>query len=435
MKKKRSDLEQINIDAAGIDIGSEFHYVAIPEDRAEESIRSFSCYTADLNEMGKWLKECGIKTVAMESTGVYWMPVFQILEKFGLEVLLVNARHVRSVPGRKSDVVDCRWIQQLHTYGLLRGSFQPESIVRKLRTYMRQRDNLIKSRGTHIQRMQKCMIQMNIQLHKVISDITGETGLKIIRNILSGERDPLKLAKLRHSRIKSSEEIIAKSLEGDYRDELLFCLQQEVEQYDYLSKKIKDCETEIEKTLDDMQEENHSISVEENKKESASTEEKLKAICKVDLTKIKGLDVITIETIISEVGTNMNKWNTEKHFGSWLGISPNNKISGGKILERKSKKVVNRAATAFRLAAVNAGRSDSSIGAFYRRLKNRIGTPKAITATAYKIARLYYNCLKLGMEYTDLGADYYERKYKERVLKNFKRRAADFGFTLMPIKV
>lgn len=433
MKKKRSDLTQINIDSAGIDIGSEFHYVAVPEDRAEESIRKFSCYTADIRAMAKWLKKCRIKTVAMESTGVYWMPVFQILEENGFDVLLVNARHIKNLPGRKSDVIDCRWIQQLHTYGLLRGSFQPESIVRKLRAYMRQRDNLIKSRGTHIQRMQKSMIQMNIQLYKVISDITGETGLKIIRSILNGERDPLKLAKLKHPRIKSSEEAIAKSLEGNYREEQLFCLRQEVEQYDYLSRKIEECEAEIDKTLDEMQPVNETDSEKENTKPDASTEEKLKAICKVDLTKIKGLDVITIETIISEVGTDMNKWNTDKHFGSWLGISPNNKISGGQILGTKSKKVVNRAATAFRLAAVNAGRSDSAIGAFYRRLKNRIGAPKAVTATAYKIARLYYNCIKYGMEYTDLGMDYYEKRYKERVLKNFKRRAADFGFALVPI--
>jgi len=436
MRKGRGDLEQINIDAAGIDIGSEFHYVAVPEDRAEQSIRKFGCYTADIEGMAKWLKECGIKTVAMESTGVYWMPVFQILEANGFKVLLVNARHIKNAPGRKTDVVDSRWIQQLHTYGLLQGSYQPEAVIRKLRTYLRHRESLIRSRGTHTQRMQKCMIQMNIQLHKVISDITGFTGMRIIRSILEGERDPLKLAQLKSSRIRNSADIIAKSLEGNYQEEQLFCLRQEVEQFDYTCRKIQECEEIIEKTLCEMDGctgDNSDNKNHKNHKENIKN--KLQAVCKVDLTEIDGLDVNNIETIVSEVGVDMNKWPTDKHFGSWLGLSPNNKISGGRILSRKSKKVVNRAATAFRLAAYAAGKSDSSIGAFYRRLRNRIGAPKAITATAYKIARLFYMCMKTGRSYKDLGADYYEKMYKERVLKNFKKKAADLGFSLLPLHV
>jgi transposase len=436
MRKGRGDLEQINIDAAGIDIGSEFHYVAVPEDRAEQSIRKFGCYTADIEAMAKWLKECGIKTVAMESTGVYWMPVFQILEANGFEVLLVNARHIKNAPGRKTDVVDSRWIQQLHTYGLLKGSYQPEPVIRKLRTYLRHRENLIRSRGTHTQRMQKCMIQMNIQLHKVISDITGFTGMRIIRSILEGERDPLKLAQLKNSRIRNSADMIAKSLEGNYQEEQLFCLRQEVEQYDYTCRKIQECEEIIEKTLCEMDGGNVDNSDDKNdKNHKKNVISKLQAVCKVDLTEIDGLDVNNIETIISEVGVDMKKWPTDKHFGSWLGLSPNNKISGGRILSRKSKKVVNRAATAFRLAAYAAGKSDSSIGAFYRRLRNRIGAPKAITATAYKIARLFYMCIKTGKSYKDLGAEYYEKMYKERVLRNFKHKAAALGFTLVPLQV
>lgn len=436
MRKGRGDLEQINIDAAGIDIGSEFHYVAVPEDRAEQSIRKFGCYTADIEGMAKWLKECGIKTVAMESTGVYWMPVFQILEANGFKVLLVNARHIKNAPGRKTDVVDSRWIQQLHTYGLLQGSYQPEAVIRKLRTYLRHRESLIRSRGTHTQRMQKCMIQMNIQLHKVISDITGFTGMRIIRSILEGERDPLKLAQLKNSRIRNSADMIAKSLEGNYQEEQLFCLRQEVEQYDYTCRKIQECEEIIEKTLCEMDSGNDDNSDDKNdKNHKKNIKSKLQAVCKVDLTEIDGLDVNNIETIISEVGIDMNKWPTDKHFGSWLGLSPNNKISGGRILSRKSKKVVNRAATAFRLAAYAAGKSDSSIGAFYRRLRNRIGAPKAITATAYKIARLFYMCMKTGRSYKDLGADYYEKMYKERVLRNFKHKAAALGFTLVPLQV
>jgi len=436
MNKERGDLKQINLDAAGIDIGSEFHYVAVPEDRTEQSIRKFGCYTADIEGMAQWLKECGIKTVAMESTGVYWIPVFQILEANGFKVLLVNARHIKNVPGRKTDVVDSRWIQQLHTYGLLQGSYQPEPVIRKLRTYLRHRETLIRSRGTHIQRMQKCMIQMNIQLHKVISDITGFTGMKIIKSILDGERDPLKLAQLKSSRIKNSADIIAKSLEGNYQEEQLFCLRQEVDQYEYISRKISECEEIIEKTINEMNgstEDNSDEKNDKNNKKNIRT--KLHAVCKVDLTEIDGLDINNIETIISEVGIDMNKWPTDKHFGSWLGLSPNNKISGGRILSSKSRKVVNRAATAFRLAAYSAGRSDSSIGAFYRRLRSRMGAPKAITATAYKIARLFYMCMKTGKSYKDLGADYYESMYKERVMRNFKQKAAQLGFTLVPLQI
>jgi transposase len=435
MNRERGDLKQINFDAAGIDIGSEFHYVAVPEDRADESIRKFGCYTADIEGMAKWLKECGIKTVAMESTGVYWIPVFQILEANGFEVLLVNARHIKNVPGRKTDVVDSRWIQQLHTYGLLSGSYQPEPVIRKLRTYLRHRESLIRSRGTHIQRMQKCMIQMNIQLHKVISDITGFTGMRIIRSILDGERDPLKLAQLKNSRIKNSADMIAKSLEGNYQEEQLFCLRQEVEQYEYISRKIQECEEMIEKTIDEMNGGMDDNSGKDEKNKKKTMKAKLHAVCKVDLTEIDGLDVNNIETIISEVGVDMNKWSTDKHFGSWLGLAPNNKISGGRILSSKSKKIVNRASTAFRLAAYSAGRSDSSIGAFYRRLRSRMGAPKAITATAYKIARLFYMCMKTGRSYKDLGADYYEKTYKERVLRNFKHKAASLGFSLVPLQI
>jgi transposase len=433
MNKERGDLKQINLDAAGIDIGSEFHYVAVPEDRAEQSIRKFGCYTSDIGAMAEWLKNCGIKTIAMESTGVYWMPVYQILEENGLEVILVNARHIKNVPGRKTDVVDSRWIQQLHTYGLLRGSYQQEHIIRKLRTYLRHRENLIRSRGTHIRRMQKCMIQMNIQLHKVISDITGVTGMRIIRSILAGERDIVKLAQMKSGRIKRSTDKIAKSLEGNYQEEQLFCLHQEVEQYDYISGKILECEEMIEKTLDEMHSWTENNPEKNDKNNKKKIKSKLHAVCKVDLTEIDGLDIGNIETIISEVGTDMNKWPTEKHFGSWLGLSPNNKISGGHILSSKSRKVVNRASTAFRLVAYSAGNSDSSIGAFYRRLRSRLGAPKAITATAYKIARLFYMCMKTGTSYKDLGADYYEIMYKERVLRNFKHKAADLGFSLVPV--
>lgn len=434
MKENRRDLQQINLNAAGIDIGSEFHYVAVPENRAEETVRKFSCYTSDLQKMTLWLQECNIDTVAMESTGVYWIPVYKMLESSGIEVILVNARHVKNVPGRKTDVVDSQWLQQLHTYGLLRGSYQPDTLVGQLRTYMRQKDTLIKTRSSHVQRIQKSLIQMNIQLHKVISDITGITGMKIIRSILAGERDPVKLAQMKNNHIRKSVETIAKALEGTYQSDQLFCLKQEVEQYEYLCKKIEECDDEIYKTLDEMNGEKDGHGSMDKKVTKKDIKAKLQRICNVDLTLIDGLDVAGIETIISEVGTDMSKWPSEKHFVSWLGLCPNNKISGGQVLGRKSKKVVNRAATAFRLAAFSTANSNSAIGAYYRRLKSRIGSPKAITATAHKIARIFYTCMKCKVPYTDLGSNYYEEQYKERVVRNLRNKAKNLGFNLVQME-
>jgi transposase len=434
MKEKRRDLQQINLNAAGIDIGSEFHYAAVPEDRTEKPVRKFGCYTSDLCQLTLWLKESNIDTVAMESTGVYWIPVYKMLESSGIEVILVNARHVKNVPGKKTDVVDSQWLQQLHTYGLLRGSYQPDALIRQLRTYMRQKDTLIKTKSSHVQRIQKCLIQMNIQLHKVLSDITGITGMKIIRSILAGERDPVKLAQMKNNYIKKSVETIAKALEGTYQSDQLFCLKQEVEQYDYLCTKIEECDGEIHKILDEMNDEKDDHGSMEKKITKKDIKAKLQRICHVDLTLIDGLDISGVETIISEVGIDMSKWPSEKHFGSWLGLSPSNKISGGQILGRKSKKVVNRAATAFRLAAFGAANSNSAIGAYYRRLKGRIGSPKAITATAYKIARMFYSCMKYKISYNDAGSNYYEEQYKDRLIKNLKNKAKTLGFNLVQME-
>ena len=437
-KKKRSDLEKININASGIDIGSEFHYVAVPEDRDNEPVKRFGCFTSDIEKMSKWLKDCRITTVAMESTGVYWMPVYQILEKNGFKVYLINARHLKNVPGRKTDVIDCKWIQQLHTYGLLQASFQPDAIIKELRTYIRHRDNLVKQKSSHIQRMQKQLTQMNIQLHKVLSDISGLTGMKIIKSILSGERDPVKLARLKNKHIKSSEEIIAKSLEGNYKEENIFCLCQEVEQFDFINIKIEECNAKIDMLLKNManDDKGKDLKIEDYKGKSKNEKKRnlLAKVCNVDLTKINGIDVNSIETILSEVGADMNKWPTEKHFSSWLGLSPNNRISGGKILTNKSKKVVNKAATAFRLAAWGVAHSNSALGAFCRRLKARIGAPKAITATANKISKIYYRCLKKGLDFVDQGMDYYEKKYKERLIKNIEKKALQLGYCIKPVE-
>lgn len=379
----------------------------------------------------------------MESTGVYWIPVYEILASRGFEVFLVNARHVKNVPGRnKTDVVDCQWIQQLHTYGFLSASFHPEEDFRVLRSYMRQRENLINYSSQHIQHMQKALFEMNLQLPNVVSDITGVTGLKIIRDIVSGIQSPEMLAKHRDRRCKKSEEVIAKSLHGHYRDEHVFALKQALELYDTFREKIAACDKEVEKIITDIALKTESSYTEEKKRKkprkyknsmSFSVESFLKQITGIDLTKINGLDGHSTLKLISEIGLDMTKWPTAKHFGSWLGLAPGSKISGGKVLSSKTKKSNNRAANILRIAASTLHSSKSALGAYLRRQKSRLGSPKAITATAYKIARLVYTMLKNRCEFTDTGQDYYEKQYKDRVLKNFKRKAKDLGFNIIPI--
>jgi len=436
---KTTKLPLIYPDAAGIDIGSEMHYVCVPADRDAQPVRKFGCFTPDLHELATWLKNCNIKTVAMESTGVYWIPLFQILEHNGFEVILVNARHVKNVPGRKTDVQDCQWLQQLHGYGLLRGSFRPADEICVLRSYMRQRENLIRSASGHIQRMQKALVQMNLQLHKVISDVTGTTGIKIIEAIIKGERNPHLLASLKDYRIKNSEETIAKALDGDYREEHLFSLKQEFDLYRIYQEKIIECDNQIVqyyKKIDSKVDKN--IQLPENKPEKRpKTQQKfniqneLYRITGVDLVKIPGLENITLQTITSEVGLNMDKWPTEKHFASWLGLSPANKITGEKVFSTRTRMVVNRAATAFRLGAFAAGKSYTALGAYYRRLKSRLGAPKAITATARKLACLFYRAMKFGNTYVEKGMDYYEKNYQDQVIKNLSQKAKKLGFVLV----
>jgi transposase len=429
----------IHPDAAGIDIGSETHYVCVPHDRDSQPIKKFKCFTADLIKLADWLSHCKIKTVAMESTGVYWIPVFQILETRGFEVILVNARHVKNVPGRKTDVQDCQWLQQLHSYGLLRGSFRPDDEICILRSYIRQRENLMRSAASHIHRMQKALTQMNLQLHKVISDITGATGVKIIQAILNGEKDPKKLASLKGPQIKSDRETIAKALEGDYREEHLFALKQEYDLYNYYQTKIAECDIQVEQFYQKI---SSKIDLGKNPLEKRKSKcrkshpkydlrKELYRITGLDLTKIPGFDVLTLQTITSEVGFNLNKWPTEKHFASWLGLSPANKITGEKVFCTKTRKVINRATTAFRLAAYAVGKSHSALGAYCRRLKARIGAPKAITATARKLACLFYRMMKFGGKYVEKGMDYYEQNYKDRVIKNLSNKAKTLGYNLV----
>jgi transposase len=446
-KSNPSSFPIINKDAAGIDIGSEEHWVAVPEDRDEEPVRPFGCFTADLHAMANWLKKCGITTVAMESTGVYWIPSYQILEEHGFEVKLVNARHVKNVPGRKSDVSDCQWIQRLHTYGLLSGSFRPDNEICILRSYWRHRDNLLRYTSAHIQHMQKALTEMNIQLHKVIAEITGMTGMRIVRAIIQGERDREKLALMRAPGVKSTPEDIAKALEGDYREEHLFALKQAVELYDFYHRQIEACDREIERHLHTF---DAKVDLVQNPlpppkrkgKRSARNQSfvdlraELYRVSGIDFTQIPGLDFLTVQTILSEIGLDPDKFPSEKHFVSWLGLCPNNRITGGKIKSTKTRRTANRAAGAFRMAAQSLASSNAGLGGFYRRIRARLGAPKAITATAHKLARIFYRMWTTGQAYRDLGSDYYENRYKERVLRNITKRARELGYqvTLQPLE-
>ncbi len=441
VEKRLSTLEQINRNAAGFDLGSREHWVCVPPDSSEKNLRRFGCFTPDLMDLVDWLIECRVETVAMEATGVYWIPLFQILEARGLEVKLVNAHHVKTVPGRKTDVNDCQWLQQLHSYGLLSGSFRPEDRVCVLRSYIRQRESLIKTASTHVQRMQKALIQMNLHLHKVISDLTGVTGMKIIKAIVAGQRDPQILASLKDPRIKSSIADIASALTGDYRSEHVFVLQQELRLYEFYQAEIGAIDAEIEQCLASFEaktlESPPTTGKKRRKKPTANhpnfdLHQYLYRMAGVDFTLIDGLDALTVQTILSEVGLNPKRFPTVKHFSSWLGLCPGQKITGGKVKSSQTRKVVNRAANAFRMAAFSLTQSRSALGAFYRRLRSRLGAPKAITATAHKLARLFYRIWTTGEQYSDLGMDYYEQKYQDLMLKKLKQKAEALGLELVP---
>lgn len=451
-KSKAEKLDYININAAGIDIGSKSHFVAIPEGRDDQTVREFPTFTNSLIEMINWLKKTGITTVAMESTGVYWIPIYDMLEEHGFEVLLVNARHIKNVPGRKTDVIDCQWIQQLHSYGLLRGSFRPKDKILQMRTFMRQRSTLIEYQSSHILHIQKALSLMNIQLKNVIRDVTGLTGMTIIRAIIAGERDPEILAKNRDPKCKNPEEVIRESLIGNYQEDHLFCLTQAVQLYDFYAKKITDCDQKIDKVMAEMESLSDKKEKVSNKEEkelkkkgrrkpltkkhgfSFDMQQQLIRITGVDLTAIPGLSVQTVAKIISEIGVDMSKWETSKQFAAWLGVAPGNKVSGGKRLSGKTVPSANKAAVALRLAANSLRLTDTALGAFFRRMSSRLGAAKAITAGAHKIAVTLYNMLKNGQEYMESGARYYEEAYRHRCLNNLQRRAREFGFTLTPIE-
>jgi transposase len=366
-KTGRSKLEVMHPDAAGIDVGGSMHFVAVPNEAAEQSVRQFGVYTRDLHAMADWLQACGVKIVAMESTGVYWIPLYELLERRGLEVMLVDARQVKNVSGRKSDVSDCQWIQQLLSYGLLKAAFRPQDQFCELREFNRLRTRLLADQGRSVQHMQKAMTLMNIQLSQAISDVAGVTGQKIVRAIVEGERDAQVLAAWRDSRIKASEEEIAASLQGTWRAEHLLALKQALGRFDFYAQQLQECETEVQRVMAKL--EVHSKELSKGKKRSKAknapkfnVRERLLKMCGVDVTKMDGIDETTALNIVAEVGTDLSRFPSDKHFASWLGLCPGTRISGGKVLGAKTKHSVNRASQAFRQAAAASQRWGRTTG-------------------------------------------------------------------------
>lgn len=436
-------LEQIQPNAAGIDVGATEIYVCVPAGRDEERVRSYPTFTADLHRVADWLVRCGVETVAMESTGVYWIALYDILEARGLSVCLVNARHLKNVSGRKSDVSDCEWLYQLHTYGLLRGSFHPPDDIRALRALARHREMLVSYRAAHIQHMQKALELMNLKLTYVLSDITGQTGMQIIRTILAGEHTPEVLATYRHGRCKHSEAEIAKALTGNYRREHLFTLQQALDLYETYGQQIATVDAEMEKLYTALQPPDDGKTPEASPPQPKRQKPRknqahfdltmaLYKMTGVDLTQIDGIEALTAQTIITEIGWDVSPWRTEKHFTSWLGLCPNNDVTGGKVKRRSTRKTSQRVTTALRVAAQSLARSESALGAFYRRIKARHGAPKAIVATAHKLARIIYHLLKHRTDYLDPGADYYDQQQRERTINRLRKIAAKYDMVLQP---
>src|SRR2546425_424289 len=445
MRKMQSEdlsLEVIHRDAAGIDIGNDSHYAAVPPSRDSQPVREFRCTTAELKAMAAWLQQCRIRTVAMQSTGVYWVAVYDILEQAGLEVYLVNARDTKNLPGRKSDVQESQWLMKLHTYGLLRNSFRPSQEIRTMRTYWRQRNDLVQSAGRHIQRMQKAPTQMNIQLANVLSDVSGVTGQAIIKAILAGERHSHKLAEFRDPRVKASEEEIARSLEGNWQGALLFVLQQEQDGYEFCQKQMGECDQRLEQYLQQREDRSAGANPPEEKRKERLKKKKgnkplfdlrtgLFRMTGTDLTRMDGIDVMTAMTILSEAGWDMSKWETEDHFVSWLRLCPDNRISGDKIIGKGRLPTNNRVSIALKMAASTLRLSNTYLGAQFRRLRSRLGTPVAIKAMAAKLARLVYRILRYGMKYVDRGAAFYEAQHRQLQIKHLKSKAAKLGFQIV----
>jgi transposase len=437
-------LKQINLNAAGIDVGDSEMYVAVPEDRDEQFVRVFGTFTRDLAAIAQWLKESKVTTVAMESTGVYWIPLFEVLVDHGFEVLLVDARKVKNVSGRKTDIEDCQWIQQLHTYGLLNGSFLPDQQIRALRDLIRHRGNLLRYRAAHTQHMQKALQLMNLKLTNVLSDITGTTGMQIIRAIVAGKTDPRYLAQFRDPHCRRSQEEIEKSLEGNYRPEYVFQLKQLLALYDFYTAQIAGIDRETEhmyrqfpSRIDPASKPLKELKRNSRRKTKNAPDYDLRShlyrITGVDLTQVDGLNASTAQDIIADIGTDMSKWPTSKHFCSWLRVCPENKKTGGVVFSSSTKKTKNRANRALRLAAFSLANAQCALGAFYRRIRAKHGGPAANTATAHKLARIIYKMLRFKIDYIDQGADYLLQQNKTRILHNLQFKAKSIGYQLVPL--
>lgn len=435
--KRTPSFKLAHPDCAGIDVGSGSHFVSVPPDRDAQPVREFKSFTDDLNRMADWLEVCGIKTVVMESTGVYWIALYELLESRGFEVHLVNARHVKNVSGRKSDVLDCQWIRELMSYGLLKGAFRPAQEVCALRTIMRQRDMLLASQSRHVQHMQKALAEMNIQLTNVISDIVGETGQRIVRAIVAGERDRHRLAALRGPRIHASEQEVARALEGTWRPEHLFALKQALALFDTYAVALAECDRELERMLQPLARHDGDPGKPKRRGRAKNAprfdvRSSLFRACGVDLTRIDGIDTTTALKVISETGPDLSRFPTGKHFASWLNVCPGTRISGGKRLKGRERKRANRAGQALRQAAVSMQSSKSALGAYFRRMAARLGNMIAVKATAHKLARLIYKALTQGMVYVDRGMAAEEERTAQRTLKHLTRRAAALGYMLSP---
>jgi len=451
-------LDVVHPHAAGIDVGNKSHFVAVRPDRDAEPVREFGSWTADLHRMADWLAARGVKQVAMQSTGVYWIAVYDVLQARGFAVCLTNARDTKNLPGRKSDVQESQWLLKLHTYGLLRNSFRPPEEIRSLRTLWRLRSRHVQDAGREIQHMQKALTTMNVQLANVISDVSGVTGQAIIRAILQGERDPHQLAALRHYRIQASAEEIARSLEGHWQEDVLFELRQAVERYDFCQQQIAACDQRLAQNLGVLP--SRTIAEVEPAAAAPAThrpaegkrehkrkrgrgkprknepqfdlQEELQRICGVNLPTIDGVDVMTTQTWVSELGTDMRPWPTEDHLVSWLNLSPKRQISGGKLIKHERNKAKNRVAEALRMAASTLRESDSYLGARFRSLRGRLGPGKAIKAMAAHLARLIYRMLTRGQDWVDHGAEVYQKRREERERRALERKAGALGLRLVP---
>jgi transposase len=437
--RPEQDISPIHPHAAAIDIGARMHVAAVPPDRDPEPVRRFGTCTGELERLAEWFRRCGVRTVAMESTGIYWIPAYEILERRGFEVVLVNARDAKHVPGRKTDVSDAQWLRRLHEHGLLRASFQPKGELATLRAYLRQRERLLDYAAAHVQHMQKALMQMNVQLHHVVTDITGASGMQIIRAIVGGERDAAALAALRHPGCRASAEETQAALTGTWHEEHVFVLGQALELHDAYQAKIAECDARIEAVLERLRDA-ATVSVTplppRRRRDTTANaftfdaRAALHALLGIDLTQIHGLGPSLALRLVGECGMDLTAWPSAKHFTSWLCLAPANKISGGRVLSSRTRRSGSRAAALLRLAAVTVGRTQTALGAFYRRLSARVGKAKAVTATARKIAVLFYNTLRHGIDYADPGASYYEERYRARVLASLQRRAKSLGFVL-----